>query len=96
MWRSCFLPVLCVTAALIGSSSPALAAIVFSQEAVSHASGFNNFTVVPNLPNSDYADVNSGNGITASVIGGPLHGVSGPVSLLLNGVGAHGADDADL
>ena len=73
------------------AAGTAPAATVVVGEAVPHSSGFNNFTAVPSLSSLDYADVNSGNGVTATAIG-TLNGNSGAASLLINGVGQSNND----
>lgn len=52
------------------------------------------YTTVPNPSAADYADQNSGNGVTMSVAAGTLHGVSGPVTKLNDGLRLSNSDDA--
>lgn len=48
---------------------------------------WNTFTSISNLSDSDYADVNSANGVTVSVVAGDLGTGSGDVNKLLDGSG---------
>lgn len=51
------------------------------------------FTTIPNLSNTDYADMNSGNGVTVSIPVGELMFLRSASRCLINGMGQHSADD---
>ncbi len=55
-----------------------------------HDPTFSNFTIVPSLSDSDYADVHSNNGVV--VTSGPRHWLSGAPGVLVDGLGQQGAD----
>lgn len=66
------------------------ATVIVLDEATPHDPTFSNFTIVPSLSDSDYADVHSNNAVV--VTSSPTHWLSGGPDVLVDGRGQQGAD----
>jgi hypothetical protein len=77
---------------LVALACPATATVVYTSEAqlgsVTGAGVITPpvFSTIPELSNSDYADASQGHGVTVSRVEGTLHGSTGPMSVLTDGL----------